>query len=167
MREDEDEGSDILPDVGEMFKHPLASSSSTPASLPFFSNGLESKEFANEKGKRKRSDSATSSSRRLKEQAVWVPPEADVTLDIPGEIVLARDSQSGKQYWYAKIVDYIPPESEKQVPKYKVLWMDTTEGEIPRSWFWTLQEDGFVTCRVCRFQMPILQMSHFFLSSVK
>ncbi|KAJ3999164.1 hypothetical protein F5050DRAFT_1805302 [Lentinula boryana] len=87
----------------------------------------------------------------------WDPPEADEMLDIPGELVLARNRADRKiAHWPAKLLAYIPPlkpkgRSRQKEPKYRVLWLDDTKQEVPRSWFYACHEPEFGTCEMGNF----------------
>ncbi|KAJ3744772.1 hypothetical protein DFH05DRAFT_1419024 [Lentinula detonsa] len=92
----------------------------------------------------------------------WDPPEADEMLDIPGELVLARSRADRKiAHWPAKLLAYIPPmkpkgRSRQKEPKYRVLWLDDTEQEVPRSWFYACHEPEFGTCEMGKFSSDYL-----------
>ncbi|KAJ3787458.1 hypothetical protein GGU10DRAFT_385855 [Lentinula aff. detonsa] len=92
----------------------------------------------------------------------WDPPEADEMLDIPGELVLARSRADRKiAHWPAKLLAYIPPlkpkgRSRRKEPKYRVLWLDDTEQEVPRSWFYACHEPEFGTCEMGKFSSDYL-----------
>ncbi|KAJ3875103.1 hypothetical protein F5051DRAFT_71081 [Lentinula edodes] len=87
----------------------------------------------------------------------WDPPEPDEMLDIPGELVLARDRADRRiAHWPAKLLAYIPPSKPKKKtrqkePKYRVLWLDDTEQEVPRDWFYACHEPEFGTCEMGKF----------------
>ena len=85
----------------------------------------------------------------------WTPPEADDTLEIPGELVIARDKQSSNTYWPAKILAYVPPPRPKTKNrkghaegKYRVLYLDRSEKDIVRAWFCAPTDPGFGHCVV-------------------
>ncbi|KAI0780528.1 hypothetical protein BD413DRAFT_497786 [Trametes elegans] len=78
----------------------------------------------------------------------WRPPGPDPLLDIPGELVLARDSKARMQYWPAKLLEYIPPQNPRHKPKYKTLFFDGTIKSIDPEWFWTTADIEFSTCKL-------------------
>ncbi|CAA7270956.1 unnamed protein product [Cyclocybe aegerita] len=150
---DEDEGSDYFPDVGEFLSGPLASSHTTVALSP------QPTFNAVMKGKRKRdsvSDRDVDDDMVIREDDLWEPPPPEFGLEIPGELVLARDQPAATvDYWPAMITAYVPPTTRKQQGKYHVTWLDTTTGDIPRAWFYTTEQDEFATCKLGQF------VSHF------
>ncbi|KAJ7264951.1 hypothetical protein B0H12DRAFT_1101557 [Mycena haematopus] len=78
----------------------------------------------------------------------WSPPPPDTSLEIPGEKILARESKSSKFYWPAKILDYIQPSRPSESALYEIQWVDNKTAKIPRDFFYSLEEDGFGTCRL-------------------
>ncbi|KAJ3502595.1 hypothetical protein NLJ89_g8812 [Agrocybe chaxingu] len=147
---EEDEGSDYFPDVGEFLSGPLASSHTTVALSPRATSG------AIKKGKRKRdsvSDCEIDDDMVAPEDNdLWEPPPPEFGLEIPGELVLARDQPAATvDYWPAMIMAYVPPTARKQQGKYHVTWLDTTTGDIPRAWFYTTEQDEFATCKLGQF----------------
>ncbi len=148
-REDEEEeGSDYLPEIGEVFTRPLPFMSPTSESSNNTHENLN-RSGKKKKGKRKRGDLSDDSN-----DHVWEPPGPDETLQIPGELVLGRVTGSGStasqqfDHWPAKILAYVPPSNPKQPPKYRVKWLDGSDGLINRSWFYTLADEDFGTCKV-------------------
>src|ERR1700722_5170999 len=77
----------------------------------------------------------------------WTPPPPDPTLDVPGELVLAREPK-GTHYWPAMLEEYIPPLKPTQKAKYKVRFLDESTYAVPRDTFFTSDEEGFATCKV-------------------
>ncbi|CDO73653.1 hypothetical protein BN946_scf185014.g123 [Trametes cinnabarina] len=77
----------------------------------------------------------------------WRAPSANPLLEIPGELVLARDSKR-QDHWPAKVLEYIKPQHSRQRPKYKVLFFDGTIMAIDPNMFWTTTDDEFATCRL-------------------
>ena len=153
-QEGEEEGSDDLPDVGEMVTCPLPFMNPFPIPDRITSQGrsLQSKFNGQdrEKGKRKRDDLNGGS-----HDDAFEPPPPDDTLQIPGELVLGREGgEKGASaihnmgHWPAKILGYVPPSHRRQVPKYRVKWLDGTEAEVPRSCFYSLAEEEFAICKV-------------------
>lgn len=78
----------------------------------------------------------------------WSPPEADPSLEIPNELVFARDKPTGVSFWPAKIEYYKAPTKPKEKPRYGVLFLDGARRAIPRSWFFTSDDDEFGQCKV-------------------
>ncbi|EAU88657.1 hypothetical protein CC1G_01030 [Coprinopsis cinerea okayama7 len=80
------------------------------------------------------------------------PPMNDGNIKIPGELVLARTNQvSLKEYWPAQVLAYIPPKvrgNVKEERRYKVKFLDNIQMDIPRSYFFTEEEDGFGLCKM-------------------
>ncbi|KAF9075199.1 hypothetical protein BDP27DRAFT_1315668 [Rhodocollybia butyracea] len=87
----------------------------------------------------------------------WDAPEPDELLDIPGELVLARDkADRNVAHWPAKVLAYLPPpkpkgKSRHKEPKYRVLFLDDTQKEVAREWFYASHEPEFGTCQVGKF----------------
>ena len=149
--EEAEQDSDYLPDVGEI------SSWATSGLSLSQGNGMQVKVNGSggKKGKRKRNQLSD------EENGVWEPPPPDETLHIPGELVLGREGGRGTSavhnaaHWPAKILAYRAPKHRKERPKYLVRWLDGTEGEIPRSWFYTMDEEEFAICKVRLLNMEI------------
>ena len=136
---EEQAGSDHLPDIGEAFNYHFDASPTT-STIPVSTN--MGKGGSKGKGKRKRTYDSDN-------ESFWEPPPADAGLDIPGELVLGRDRASKSSvYWPAKIKDYVPPTKRTEQGKYTVIWLDGSEQNIPRDWFYTTDEDGFALCTV-------------------
>jgi hypothetical protein len=126
---EEQAGSDNLPDIGEAFNYHF--------DIP---NKGEGKSEG--KGKRKRTCDSD-------DEGFWEIPSAEDGLDIPGEPILGRERASKTSaYWPAKIKDYVPPTKRMEQGKYTVIWLDSSEQNIPRDWFYTTDEDGFALCTV-------------------
>ncbi|KAI0723841.1 hypothetical protein C8T65DRAFT_90485 [Cerioporus squamosus] len=81
-------------------------------------------------------------------QRQWRAPSADLLLEIPGELVLAKEGKTRTQYWPAKLLEYIKPLKPSQRPKYKVIFFDGTVSQIEADWFWTTSDDEFATCKL-------------------
>lgn len=82
------------------------------------------------------------------QQKPWKPPPRDETLEIPGELVLAREKKMYTDYWPAKLLEYIPPSNPKQRPRYKAQFYDGDVKNIDADWFYTQLDKGFGTCKV-------------------
>ncbi|KAF7295591.1 hypothetical protein MIND_01099100 [Mycena indigotica] len=91
------------------------------------------------------------------EDEPWIPPPPDWTLTIPGELILGKERKLDRQFWYAKVLEYVPPPAPDKKPLYKVLWIDSQEGLIERDWFFACEEDGFGTCTVGKFESQIVE----------
>ena len=77
----------------------------------------------------------------------WTPPPPG-PYEIPGELVLAKESSTRTQFWPAKIIDYIPPSNRAQKPKYRVLFFDGLVRNITATMFYAEHQDGFRDCVV-------------------
>lgn len=75
----------------------------------------------------------------------------DPTLQIPGELVLARVPGSGVHYWPAKILSFCPGESER----YRVQFLDEKVHVVHRQRMWTWEEEGFVTCPLGQWESAV------------
>ncbi|KAI0807816.1 hypothetical protein C8Q74DRAFT_1187467 [Fomes fomentarius] len=78
----------------------------------------------------------------------WRAPSANPLLEIPGELVLAKEGKTRTQYWPAKLLSYVKPTKPTQKPKYEVRYFDGTVKEIEPDWFWTTTDDEFATCNL-------------------
>jgi hypothetical protein len=79
---------------------------------------------------------------------LWVPPTVDESLNMGEEKVFAREKKNSSLYWPAFVKYYKAPRNAKEKPLYGVRFLDETAGEIPRSWFFTSDQDEFATCKV-------------------
>ena len=159
----DDEG---LPEVGEMdWKASLAT-------IPEGSQGnappakeLVRKKKGRRKGKRKATPMSEGESdfgiRRLEDDALGLPGQDDLfsqhldeSLQIPGEPILAKGSGSDRNYWPARILEYVPPRNKREKEgKYKIEYLDKTTSIVNRNGFYTSEEDGFGTCKVNLHQL--------------
>ncbi len=160
---------DNLPEVGEMdWKASLASipGSSQGNASPAKEKQKESvqKRKGRRKGKRKATPMSEGESdfgiQRLEEDAVGLSSQDDLfahhdeTLQIPGELILAKGTNSDKNYWPARILEYIPPKSKKEREgKYKIEYLDGITSVVDLNAFYTSEEDGFGTCKVRLFEL--------------
>ncbi|KAJ7137846.1 hypothetical protein C8R44DRAFT_766341 [Mycena epipterygia] len=98
----------------------------------------------NGKGKGKAySEDELSALSDVESTASWSPPPPDASLEIPGEIVFAREKKGSKgPYWAAQI------QSHTNKGRYAIKWMDNTLGEVDRDMFYSYEEDGFGTCQL-------------------
>lgn len=148
--EDNDKSDDSdasLPEIGKMFNNIYEATQ--------YTSTLSRTDSSISKGKRKRrSNSVTNSytdasDHGAADEVPWVVPEPDLE---PGELGLSRDKRASTvDYWPAKVIEYIPPASRKQPPRYRVTWLDDDEGIVERSWFYAQHEDGFATCKVSHY----------------
>lgn len=74
--------------------------------------------------------------------------DKDLMLDIPGELIYSRETTTKSAYWPAKILDYIPSASGRGKGKYRIIFFDGTEKNVPRSLFFTDLQEAFATCKV-------------------
>lgn len=138
---EEDAGSDHLPDVAEAF---VFTPFSTLADV-----GSKNPPEKSRKGKRRRqSGSESEPQATLGSEEEGDPPPWDGNMNIPGELVLGREKELS-DYWPAKILGYLPPIKRKRKEGlYKVEWVDGTQGEIPRRWFYCFEENQFGDCKL-------------------
>lgn len=101
-------------------------------------NGLKST-------KRKKVDKAPES---VLNDNSWKPPSADETVQVPGELVLAKEKRSKTLFYPAKVIRYEPPQNPKAQPLYVVKFMDNFVGSIPRECFYIYEQEEFGTCKV-------------------
>ncbi|KAF8808984.1 hypothetical protein BYT27DRAFT_7254873 [Phlegmacium glaucopus] len=146
---EEQAGSDHLPDIGEAFNYHFDATSSTTITAPVGIPTSMGKGKNKWKGKRKRTCESD-------DEGFWESPPADSSLDIPGELVLGRDKVSKlTAYWPAKIKNYVPPTKRMEQGKYTVVWLDGSEQNISRDWFYTTDEDGFALCTLGQFESSV------------
>ncbi|KAH7107588.1 hypothetical protein BKA62DRAFT_139377 [Auriculariales sp. MPI-PUGE-AT-0066] len=76
------------------------------------------------------------------------PPRGDITMKIPGELVLARFKHSPPEgdHFPAKVEKYFPPTQPGSVPRYQVVFADGQRQKLNREHFHRTYEDGFKTC---------------------
>ncbi|KAF8205606.1 hypothetical protein K438DRAFT_2014511 [Mycena galopus ATCC 62051] len=79
------------------------------------------------------------------------PAAPDESLDIPGELILAREDKS-PQYWPARILGYIPPSESNRDALYQIEWMSGETVQIPRDSFYSDAVDEFGTCKLGKFE---------------
>lgn len=145
--EDEDDATDSdasLPGIGKLFNN-LYEATLHPITL-------SKTDISQKNSKRKRTTNSEASGYEdagdlgSVDEDLWVPPEPEYD---SGDLVLSRDRPSKTvDYWPAKIVGYLPPSNKKQPPRYRVTWLDDTEGIVERSWFYGMGEEGFKMCKV-------------------
>ncbi|KAF8163660.1 hypothetical protein B0H34DRAFT_795339 [Crassisporium funariophilum] len=159
---EEQAGSDYLPGVGEAFNSnwlfgPSPSGAiSAPAKLSSTETPASVKKPGKGKRKRRESDEETDF-----EDDFWESPPLEEDIEMPGELVLARDKASKNvDYWPAQITDYIPPANRRQQAKFTVTWLDTSTSNIPRDWFYRTHEDGFALCKLGQFESDFLEVQN-------
>lgn len=139
---EEDAGSDHLPDVAEAFVF-------TPFSTLADIGSKNPPEGSRKEKRRRQSGSESEPQAILGSEEEGDPPPWDGNMNIPGELVLGREKELS-DYWPAKILGYLPPIKRKRKEGlYKVEWVDGTQGEIPRRWFYCFEEKQFGDCKVC------------------
>ncbi|KAF5377048.1 hypothetical protein D9757_007700 [Collybiopsis confluens] len=86
-------------------------------------------------------------------------PEPDELLQIPGELVLARDkAEKNVSHWPAKLLAFVAPSPNSsgnprsKEPKYRIVFLDDTKKEVPRSWFYACHDLEFGTCQIGKFE---------------
>ncbi|KAF8891381.1 hypothetical protein BD779DRAFT_1670989 [Infundibulicybe gibba] len=155
MREraaDEDEH-DELPEVGVAYD--FLGSQRTAVAAPAVANVAP-----RGRGKRKRTEEFDEDMEVDIEPIVCLE-EPDHNLNIPGELVLARDKWN--VYWPARVLEFIAPARDtptrntgrgvkKREWGYKVAYLDGTEAVIERTWFFNSDEDGFGTCKLGKWE---------------
>ncbi|KAH9917457.1 uncharacterized protein B0H18DRAFT_1034780 [Fomitopsis serialis] len=80
----------------------------------------------------------------------WRPPPCDPSLELPGELVLAKEKKPFTDYWPAKLLEYIPPTNPKQRPRYKAEFYDGMIKNIDSDWFFTVEHKQFKSCKLGR-----------------
>jgi hypothetical protein len=153
QEKEDDQGSDAMPEIGTLGFVAYVSSAPLSNSSPAKSAKATPRAKGTGKGNARRvSDSADDLDMEISDfkhdEDRWSPPPADDSLEIPGELLFARDRQSSAIYWPAKILEYVPPRKRTQEPKYRLEFLDNTVLEIPRKLFFTSEDDGFTTCKV-------------------
>ncbi|KAJ7154260.1 hypothetical protein C8R46DRAFT_448088 [Mycena filopes] len=101
-------------------------------------------------------DDASSELSEVVSSERWSPPPADSSVEVPGELVLACETDNKpskvKVYWPARIENFVPGLGPNKPGMYGITWMDSSTGVIPRSAFYTYEEEGFGTCVVGKFE---------------
>lgn len=126
---------------------------------------VESRSFVNIG--RRRSD-ATVSRAKEQEREVWSPPPPDPQIEIPGELVLAKEKKKKLDYWPAQVLGYISPEIPEQAAKYHIKFLDNVELAVTRDMFYIFEQDEFATCkvRVCSTCLTLVREVNAILSRV-
>ncbi|CAL1705475.1 unnamed protein product [Somion occarium] len=76
----------------------------------------------------------------------WKPPPCNPMYEIPGELILAKETTKSTQYWPARIIAYVPPTNPSQKQKYRVLYYDGTVKNISPNLFYMETDEGFKDC---------------------
>ncbi|KAJ7578462.1 hypothetical protein C8J56DRAFT_1170257, partial [Mycena floridula] len=78
-------------------------------------------------------------------------PEQEQETIESGELVYAKE-KSNSVYWPARVLSYVPPVDGQKKGKYHVHYIDDTRKQIPRTWFYTYEDDGFGLCQVGKWE---------------
>ncbi|RPD66532.1 hypothetical protein L227DRAFT_570406 [Lentinus tigrinus ALCF2SS1-6] len=145
------EARDVMVKMDEESDHDLLATSTRYGTTRFGSQ--KNGETSQAKGKAKAVESDLDDDLNLdlgpsRPQRRWRAPSANPLLEIPGELVLAKEGKTRTQYWPAKLLEYIRPLKQSQKPKYKVIFFDGTVSQIEADWFWTTSDDEFATCKL-------------------
>ncbi|KDQ61241.1 hypothetical protein JAAARDRAFT_67601 [Jaapia argillacea MUCL 33604] len=88
----------------------------------------------------------------------WSPPLPDPSLQIPGELLLAKGKKTATEYWPAKILRYVPPKGPNDRNKeglYELVYLSLEIKKVPRSFFYTSDEPEFGTCKMGQFESAV------------
>ncbi|EPQ57786.1 hypothetical protein GLOTRDRAFT_136657 [Gloeophyllum trabeum ATCC 11539] len=140
---------------------PSASSLFAFAGVSSFSSLLGSGPGRNHKKPKTPKSKATPARPDPDEDERWSPPPPDALLEIPGELVLARESRNRTEYWPAKVMAYVPPAHRRAPPRYELQYLDQTTHRVTRDLFYTCEERGFVDCKLGQFESSVsLEEAH-------
>ena len=151
QEKEDDQGSDVMPEVGTLGfaayvssgpPSPTKSVKGTPQSKGTGKKNAQSVSDAEDEFDMDVSDAVK------REEDRWSPPPADDSLEIPGELIFAREKPSSAYYWPARILEYVPPKKRTQEGKYRLEFLDNLVLVVARKSFFTSEEDGFNTCKV-------------------
>jgi hypothetical protein len=144
---------DMNEDKNENDDEDVAVFKTTPSKLESVKGKSKPKAKAGKgkKGKNKARSEDEDTDMLSDDDVFWVPPPADESLNIGEEKVFAREKKNPSLYWPALILYYKQPKNSKEVPLYGVRFLDEVRAEIPRSWFFTSDQDEFATCKVLSF----------------
>lgn len=78
----------------------------------------------------------------------WSPPSPDITMNIPGELVLSKDKKSRNVYWPARVDAFILPKGPGEEAKYRLTFLDNQVIEVTRDMFLIYDQEQFGTCQV-------------------
>lgn len=154
---EDDQGSDVMPEVGTLGFAAYVSSAPISSASPAKSvKGTPRTKRAGRGNAKSASDTEDEFEMEIsdfkREEDRWSPPSADDSLEIPGELLFARDRQSSTIYWPARILEYLPPKKRTQEGKYRLEFLDNMVLDIPRKLFFISEEDGFTTCKLGKWE---------------
>ncbi|KAG6836876.1 hypothetical protein H0H93_001936 [Arthromyces matolae] len=114
---------------------------------------------AQSKNKRKMSFSSDSDSEISKTPlAKWSPRPPDISITIPGELVLALERATDTVYWPAKVLEYLPADKPTKQDKYYVEFLDGKLQHIPRRSFYIAEEEKFATCKLGQWDSTVIEV---------
>lgn len=153
QEKEDDQGSDVMPEVGTLgFSVYVSSTPLSNASPTKSVKGTTQAKGTGRGNAKSASDAEDEFDMEIldfkREEDRWSPPPADDSLEIPGELIFAREKPSSGFYWPAMILDYVPPKKRTQEGKYRVEFLDNTVLDVSRKFFFTSEDDGFTTCKV-------------------
>ncbi|KAG6880242.1 hypothetical protein C0992_003008 [Termitomyces sp. T32_za158] len=90
----------------------------------------------------------------------WSPRPPDISIAIPGELVLASERGSDSTYWPARVLDYLPADKPTKLDKYHVEFLDGKTQSIPRHWFYIAEEENFATCKLGEWDSAIVEVQN-------
>ncbi|KAG5338800.1 hypothetical protein C0989_006184 [Termitomyces sp. Mn162] len=88
----------------------------------------------------------------------WSPRPPDISITIPGELVLAVERASDSLYWPARVLDYVPADKPTKIDKYHVEFLDGKIQSIPRHWFCIAEEEKFATCKLGEWDSTVVEL---------
>lgn len=153
QEKEDDQGSDVMPEVGTLGFAAYVSSGPLSSASPTKSvKGTPQPKGIDRKNTKSVSDAEDGFDMEIsgfkREEDTWSPPPADDSLEIPGELIFARENPSSAYYWPARILEYVPPKRRTQEGMYRLEFLDNLVLVISRKCFFTSEEDGFTTCKV-------------------
>lgn len=81
----------------------------------------------------------------------WSPPSPSPYLEYVGQAVLCKGRPEAKEYWPAKVAEYIAPTKPSSKPRFKIDFFDWRVGELTRDCFYTQydkDEAEFAACKL-------------------
>lgn len=126
----------------------LRTSTTVPQTVPKAKPLSRTKSMGKLKSQRSKANLKVTHSPMSRNHSVCPP---DLTIQIPGELVLAQAPGTGSYYWPGKILKHLPDKYEK----YQVQFLDDEIYSVSRSKFWTAEEEGFVTCLLGKWESSI------------
>ncbi|KAG8858606.1 hypothetical protein FRB91_009574 [Serendipita sp. 411] len=85
--------------------------------------------------------------------ANWRPPSPTEFIGCVGQPVLCKQRPEAKEFWPAKVVDYIPPTKPSMKPRFQVNFFDWKTAIVARDCFYTQYDDdeaSFADCKMDR-----------------